>query len=51
MRTYTIVEPIPRCTDENGPVVGVIAIVVFIEEITGSFFVVCLNVSQGLKRK
>ena len=49
MQTYAVVEPVSRCADEDGPVVGVIAIVVFIEEITGLFFVVGLSVSQGLE--
>ena len=48
-RTYAIVEPVSRCADENRPVVGVIAIAVFIEEITGLVFVVDLSISQGLK--
>jgi len=48
--TYAIVEPVSRCTDENRPVVGMIAIAVFIEETTGLFFVVSLRVSQGLKK-
>lgn len=45
-RTYTIVEPVPRCTNEDSPVVGVIIITVFVKEITG--FVAGLSVSQGL---
>ena len=45
MRTYAIVKPISRCTDEDSPIVGVIAIVVFIEEITSLFFVAGLSVS------
>ena len=50
VRTHAIVEPVSRCTDENCPVVGVIAIAVFIEEITGLFSVVGLGVGQGLKK-
>jgi hypothetical protein len=49
VRTHTVVEPVSRCTDEDGPVVGVVTIAVCSEEITGLFFVVCLGVSQGLK--
>ena len=46
-RTYAIVEPVPRCTDEDSPVIGVIVIPVFVKEITG--FVTGLSVSQGLQ--
>ena len=45
VRAYAIVKPVPRCTDEDSPIVGMIAIVVFIEEITSLFFVVGLSVS------
>jgi hypothetical protein len=51
VRTYAIIEPISRCTDEDRPVVGMIAITVFIEEATGLFFAVGLGVSQGLKKQ
>jgi len=44
--TYAIIKPISRCADEDGPVVGVVAIVVFVEETTGLFF---LSGSQGLE--
>ena len=47
--THAVVEPVPRCTDEDGPVVGVVAISVFSEETTGLFFVVGLDVGQRLQ--
>ena len=50
MRTYAIIEPISRCTDKNRPVVGVVAIAVFIEETTSLVFVAGLSVSKGLKK-
>ena len=45
--TYAIVEPVPRCTDEDGPVVGVIVISVFVKEVTGT--VAGLSVGQSLQ--
>jgi len=49
VRAHAIVEPVSRCTDEDCPVVGVIAVGMFIEEITGLFLVVGLSISQGLE--